>query len=265
MTFPPGLAPIALAVEATLFSAYVRGLKPLSLFLIAPVGSGKTELLSCYAHNKGIRLFNDFTAYGLCSTLNEVKAGIVRHILIPDVLRLTARSSTVRRQILATLNSLTEEGITRIETFNIRFSSMQPVRAGVIAAITTDEWRARRRSWMRIGFLSRAIPISYTLAPEDILRGEELIYSGKEAFKPIDLIFPEEPVDVEIPLNMKDKLKRIAYALAAVNRDETRFRSHKHVIAMTKSLALRAGRRSVVDEDIAVIGYDIKFEPRARG
>ena len=253
-TIAPGLRPAALAIELALYSAYVDdGSEKLSLLIVAPVGSGKTELLRSYAGNRGVALFNDFTAYGLYSLLNQIQAGLIKHVLVADLVRLTMRGPAVWHQILLTLNALIEEGITRVETFHVRFQSAVPVRAGVIAALTTDEWRARRRHWIRYGFLSRAVPISYHLAPEDVLRGEELIYEAREAFEPAKLDLPERPVKIAVPEEHVEPLKRLGRAIAAINRDETRFRSHKHVLAMAKASALRSGRTEVGEEDVRLL------------
>jgi hypothetical protein len=198
--------PIAYTVELALYSAYVEPYDPLSLLIIAPVGSGKTELLKAYSVNKGTLLYNDFTAFGLTTLLGQIQAGIVKHVMIADLVRLTARGNPVWHQILLSLNALIEEGITRIDTFHIRFQSPTPIKAGVIAALTTDEWKARRKQWIRLGFLSRAVPISYHLAPEDIQRGEEALYKAEQTFKPIPLKLPEKPLPIHVPEKLKEAL-----------------------------------------------------------
>lgn len=250
---PPGLLPAALAVELALFSAYLKGERPISLLIIAPVGSGKTELLEAYSENRGVALYNDFTSYGLTSLLSQIQAGIVKHVLVSDLLRLVARGPSVWTQILTTLNSLMEEGVRNIDTFFVRFHSPTPVRAGVIAALTTEEWKRRRDSWIRYGFLSRAVPISFMLAPEDVLRGEEAVYEGKQVFQKVRLEFPDSQAEVEVPEPQKGKLMRLGRILAAVNGDETRFRSQRHVLGMAKASALRAGRNRVEDEDVELL------------
>jgi hypothetical protein len=250
---PPGLLPIKHCVELALYSAYVKDVDPLSLLIIAPVGSGKTELLKAYAINRGVTFYNDFTSYGVYQLLSQIQAGLVRHVLVGDFVRLLARGKAVVREIVATLNALIEEGVQNIETFFVHFHSPKPVKAGVIAALTTEEWRLRRRQWIRMGFLSRALPVSYVLAPEDKLRGEGLIYEGREAFKPIELKLPSENIDIVVSESRKGDLKRLGRVLAAVNNDETGFRSHRHVIAMAKASALRQGRSKVNEEDISLL------------
>jgi hypothetical protein len=251
---PPGLLPVAYSVELAIYSAYTLPYDPLSLLIIAPVGSGKTELLKAYAEaNKGLCLYNDFTSYGLTSFLGQIQAGIVKHVMIADLVRLTARGNPVWHQILLSLKALIEEGVTRIDTFHIRFQSPTPVRAGVIAALTTDEWKARRKQWIRLGFLSRAVPISYHLAPEDIQRGEEALYKNQPTFKPIPLNLPEKPITVHVPEKLKQTLMKLGRILAAVNRDETRFRSHRHVLAMAKAAALHENRMEVSEEDMSLL------------
>jgi hypothetical protein len=250
---PPGLLPVKHCVELALYSAYVKDVDPLSLLIIAPVGSGKTELLKAYAVNKGVAFYNDFTSYGLYQLLAQIQVGLVRHVLVGDFVRLLARGKAVVREIVATLNALIEEGLQNVETFFIHFHSPKPVKAGVIAALTTDEWRLRRKQWIRMGFLSRALPVSYVLAPEDKLRGEGLIYDGEQAFKPVELKLPGENIDVAVPEPRKEDLKRLGRVLAAVNNDEIGFRSHRHVIAMAKASALRQGRGEVNEEDISLL------------
>ncbi len=250
---PPGLLPIAYSLELAIYSAYVEPYDPLSLLLIAPVGSGKTELLKAYSANKGLTLYNDFTAYGLLSLLGQIQVGMIRHVMVADLVRLTARGNPVWHQILLTLNALIEEGVQNIDTFHIRFHSPTPVKAGVIAALTTGEWKARRRQWIRLGFLSRAVPVSYHLAPEDIQRGEEAIYKAEQAFKPVKLNFPEKPIAVQVPEKLREALKRLGRVIAAVNRDETRFRSQRHILAMAKASALRNSRTEVAEEDLSLL------------
>jgi hypothetical protein len=251
--FPPGLLPIAYSVELAIYSGYLQPYDPLSLLIIAPIGSGKTELLKAYSLNKGVALFNDFTAYGLYTLLSQVQAGLVKHVLVADLIRLTMRGPAVWHQILLTLNALIEEGVQRIETFHVRFQSPQPIKAGVIAALTTEEWRLRRKQWIRYGFLSRAVPISYQLAPEDVVRGEESLYRGEKPFKPIQLNLPDKLVAVEVPDKHAEALKRLGRIIAAVNSDETRFRSHRHVLAMAKASAIRCGRTVVSEEDVSLL------------
>jgi len=62
---PPGLLPIAYCIELALYSGYVEPYDPLSLLVIAPIGSRKIELLKAHSENRGVILYNDFTAYGL--------------------------------------------------------------------------------------------------------------------------------------------------------------------------------------------------------
>jgi hypothetical protein len=250
---PPGLLPIKHCVELALYSAYVKDVDPLSLLVIAPVGSGKTELLKAYNVNRGVTFYNDFTSYGVYQLLSQIQAGLIRHVLLGDFVRLLARGKAVIREIVATLNALIEEGVQNIETFFVHFHSPKPVKAGVIAALTTEEWRLRRRQWIRMGFLSRALPVSYVLAPEDKLRGEGLIYNGEQPFNPIELKLPNETVNVTLTQKSKEALKRLGRVLAAVNNDETGFRSHKHIIAMAKASALRQGRSEVKEEDISLL------------
>ncbi|MEM0008004.1 MAG: hypothetical protein QXR89_07060 [Candidatus Bathyarchaeia archaeon] len=251
--FPPGLLPTAISVELALYSGYIEPYDPLSMLIIAPVGSGKTELLKAYAENRGVALYNDFTSYGLTGLLGQIQAGLIRHVMVADLVRLTARGNPVWHQILLTLNALMEEGVQNIDTFHIRFHSPTPVKAGVVAALTTDEWKARRKQWMRLGFLSRAVPISYHIAPEDIIRGEQALYKAEPAFKPVKVNLPEKPLSVNVPERHKEALMRLGRVIAAVNRDETRFRSHRHVIAMAKASALRENRTEVNEEDVKLL------------
>jgi len=72
-------------VKATLFSAYVKDEKPLSLLVVAKPESAKTEVLKKYRENKGIVYLTDCTAYGLTrDILPKAISGEVKHIVIAD-------------------------------------------------------------------------------------------------------------------------------------------------------------------------------------
>jgi len=102
-----------------------------------------------------------------------------------------------------------------------------------------------RKQWIRLGFLGRAVPVSYRLAPEDILRREERLYRGEAALKPVKLDLLDKPVRVAVPQGHAVALKRLGRVIAAVNQDEMRFRSHRHILVMAKASAIREGREEV--------------------
>ena len=73
---------------------------------------------------------------------------------------------------------------------------------------------------------------------------------GKPLFQPVKLKLHESQVEVSLSEHIKEQLKRLGRIIAAVNQDETRFRSHRHILAMAKASALRCGRTEVNEEDV---------------
>lgn len=145
------------------------------------------------------------------------------------------------------------------------------IKAGLITAIPPEPLWDRRRHWERIGFLSRAIPVSYSYKPstvcsileyiekEEHLREEVRKLNLPKEAKRIVLAYQFAKEIETINLSLRHKLTRYTHLYG--------FRLQKQLQTMAKSIALLMGKEEV-DEDekvieemkplIDFIGFDMK-------
>lgn len=73
-------------IEATLFMAYVKGERPLSVLTVAKPESGKTDLVLKIQRVGKVGFVTDVTAYGVINKYwNDIESGKVRHLIVPDL------------------------------------------------------------------------------------------------------------------------------------------------------------------------------------
>jgi len=63
------------------------------------------------------------------------------------------------------MNTLIEEGVGSIHTFAQHWDGKKFVKCGLITTITEPDLLRRSRRWYEMGFLSRAIPLTYGYSP----------------------------------------------------------------------------------------------------
>jgi len=150
-------------IRNVLITDFVKKTSPVSTLIVAPPERDKSNTVIKF-RGKTILTLNDLTAYGL---MKEIQKRIVNgrcelgHLIIPDLTRLTARSRTVRKELVTTLQILMAEGMKGIHTFNINVDFKEPLKMGLIACITRRDLNDHRTVWSKIGFLSRFIPFSF--------------------------------------------------------------------------------------------------------
>ena len=119
-------------VELVLKSGYIKNADPLSLIISAPVGSGKTEIISQYRNCQGVLYISEATAYGIKSQyLEDIKSGNIRHIIIGDLLTPLSKQKKTRDDFIAFFNSLIEEGIISVHTYAQHWDSKKSVKCGL--------------------------------------------------------------------------------------------------------------------------------------
>jgi len=235
-------------VRAVLFSAYVRGEKPLSLLIVAKPESAKTAILKKYRENKGVVYLTDCTAYGLThNILPKVVSGEVKHIMIADLITPLSKSTKTRQAFVAFLNNLIEEGVAKITTYATVWE--KEVNCGLIAAITDEALKDGRRDWAKMGFLSRMLLFTYSYPISLVTRiFESLIGDKSTVIEPVPLNFPNGSVDIDIPREIAEKLIPISVKIGESMRLHG-FRFFLNARALLKALALMKGKRMVSDEE----------------
>jgi len=238
------LEPLETVVKATMYSAYVKGEKRLSLLIVAKPECGKTAVLKKYKDNKGLIYATDCTAYGLTrDVLPKIVSGEVHHILIADLITPLSKTSKTRQSFIAFLNNLIEEGVAKMSTYATMWD--REAKCGLITAVTDDEFRDGRHHWAKMGFLSRMFVFSYSYPISTVHRVFESIIDDSIGYEEkVELNFPKELVDVNIPKGITRELKPTSMQIgASMNLHGFRFLLNSKTLL--KSLALMKGRSKV--------------------
>lgn len=226
-------------IKLVLYSSYIYGEKPLSLFIISRVGMGKSELLKKFKLTDNIILCSDITYSGIIELIKNNPS--LKHIIIPDFIKITMRKKSTTDNFISILNDLTEEGLFEIRMQNMK-ENFKGRTVGIITATTSDSWESNKSKWEDIGFSSRMLKISYSHSKktkEDIFnyiyeRGY-LKESKKEKIK-----FPKNPVKITLSSELSKQLKK----------ETTTYRSQKQMQLLALSSALIRNSKKVEQQDI---------------
>lgn len=239
-------------VKTTLWTAYVEGEQPQSLFILSQVEGGKSFLTTQFRGNDGIICPHDATAYGI---INDYKDELVnekiKHFIFPEFVFPLARKKETVSTFIAFINGLIEEGIDTINTYATSFRLDKPIKAGVIACLAKSEFGWRKSYWIKMGFLSRFLLVSYSYSDRAEKAIFEAIFTGKKDINPISLKFQKGAVILppDIASSLNPKAKEIAKAMSIPKVAEIAgFRAQQHLQRMIKALALSRGK-NVVDKD----------------
>lgn len=234
-------------IRTILFSGYVAGEKPVSVMFIGKVGIGKSEILKEFNYNDNIAFFTDVTYMGLIKLLEEQKE--VRHIVIPDFLKITMKKKSTTDNILSCFNAGIEEGIDKISMMG-RSYDFKGKKFGLISATTKNSFIQREKTWKSMGFLSRMLIVSYDYTEKTIQEIFEYIYK-REYLK-------ENRVQLEIPIrNIEVNLTK--QQAKQLKDKDTDFRKQKQFQTLVMARAILSNRTKVLQKDIDEINRFKKF------
>jgi len=222
-------------------TGYLVGDKPVSLMIIGKVGIGKSELIKKFEVINNIAFFTDVTYMGIIGLLKDNKD--VRHVVIPDFLKLTMKRGSTSDNIISVLNSLIEEGLFEISLFGVK-EDFKGKQVGLITATTKSSYEQHYKKWNNMGFLSRMLKVSFSYEQETIKKIFDYIHTGKYS--------DDKNEKIEMPIrNYKIKLKP---SLSKKLQDKnTTFRSLKILRTLVKANALLNDREEVILDDIKEI------------
>lgn len=251
-------------IELVLYSGHIKHEKAVSLILIAPPEAGKSSLLKKFRRNDGIAYVTDATAFGLTRDyLENIKDGLVKHIIIPDLLVPMSKAPHTRESFITFMNGLIEEGIAAASTYEVKIKfekDSTPINCGLMTSITEDVFNDKRRGWNKLGFISRTLPVSYNYSKEFLMALLDN-YVIKQKYKKEDYIslkFPSSQVDVKMDekyaKEMVDKTKIVAEGMKIYG-----IRLAREFIVLTKASALSNGREEVIQEDVDLLKYLLYF------
>lgn len=237
-------------IRTALFTGYVADEKPLSIMFVADVGSGKSEILNSFRINDNIAFFTDVTYMGLIKLLEENKE--VRHIVIPDFLKITMKKKSTTENITSCFNAMMEEGLDKISMMGQSFD-FKGKKAGLITATTRGSFDQYKKRWKSMGFLSRMLIVSFGYTDETIKEIFDYIYKreylNNSKLKRENL--PIRNIDVKFPPQLAKKLKD----------KNTDFRRQKQLQTLAMARALMDNRPvlEVTEEDIKKVNEFKRF------
>lgn len=257
-------------VKYSIASAYVKDEVPVSIMVISEIEAGKSMVLSKFAQVPSVIFQTDFTRYGLLKEwLPALQRKTKRTVIVSDIVALMETKNQVGRgALVGFLNSLVEEGISNIQTFNLSYEFKEPLRCNIIigAPKTVVDDRRRWRGWANVGFVSRLLPITYRYSQDIVTEILEYVYKLNYRDEiPTDLVLPEEDVAIKMSPSLSKELSAITQQIAkAVGTYGFRIQRQAQTLAMARALLL--GRDEVVPEDVQRINQllawaNLKFEP----
>lgn len=255
-------------IQAVLASGRVRDANPLSLLVVAPVECGKTSLIRKWCL-KADNVFytTDATAYGIIKGTNFLRDFAERkltHIVVPDLLTCLGRKYDTVRTFIHFMNSLIEEGVVDLHTYAVSLSGKIEARAGLITAIPPKAFMDNRRNWAEIGFLSRALPLSYTYSVSTQVEILNFIKEEKHLRETLHkLKLPKRPKKIILPRDMADRIEPYAHLLAGTYSTKFYklygFRYQRQLQTLAKAIALCAEKNEVDDECIQKLEEMLDF------
>jgi hypothetical protein len=276
-----GMEPIMDSVELTLWTAYVKHERTVSLLILAKPESGKTELLKKYRKNNGTISRRRFTAYGIIRDLKEGriavlfdKSKILGHFLIYDLRMLWGYKHNTVESNMDFLDGFTEEGLQPESSYAINpddLNGYEGLKGGIIAGInphgffTPSGKRTIKKNLLKGGFFSRNVIASYNITGNLLQKIFNSIVEGKyrcnkDFVNLIAIDFPSKRRKVAISAKHMRKLQDIAGdVLTELQEDLAEeykgIRLFKSLVALAKASALREGRTRVERQDIERIRF----------
>jgi hypothetical protein len=188
---------------------------------------------------------------------------VLTHVVIPDFLTCISRKQDTVRSFISFLSALIEDGVVNINTYATHIEGTIMAKAGIITAITPDAFKDRRHRWGRIGFLSRALPVSYDYKK----RTQEEIFGfiqNQKYLKGIveKLDLPQKPKKILLPTPLAQEIEPYAKSLAKDQSDIQRlygFRYQMQLQTFVKAIALLEGKEKVDRECIAEMERLLEF------
>lgn len=241
-------------MNLAILTGRIKNAKPISMLLIADTETGKTQILEVFMNLKPVIWANDLSAHVI---VDEVAPAVEKgktHILIPDFLKVLGHQKMVTRNTMTMLNSIMEEGLKNVMFYGTRKEFKEPVRCGIIAAMTKDAYNSREKYWSSIGFVGRCIPVSFSYSDDTKLKIHQHIREGFPT-KAIEIITGKQ-MKVEIPSGIAEKVQDLAITRTPFS---TGFRLHKQLRSLLQAHALFCGRSKVKKEDYEEIRRLSKF------
>jgi hypothetical protein len=245
-----GLEKITKFLQICLNSASIKGEKPLSILLVAPVSSGKTTTIKQFKKNKNVLITTDSTAYGILKNYEkELKNREISYIFIPDLLNALSRKKQTAEQLILFINSSSEDGLFPSKTYGMDTREyIEPF--GWVLCITKDAFKKKYKFLENIGFISRFFVIEYSYNLEQINTILEDIMNETILITP-DIRLKPCKVKKDIKGNKEIFKQLLVYSkLLSRNENAEILRTQKKLQTFLKASAYTRGDCEVKQQDL---------------
>jgi hypothetical protein len=239
------------ACKLAILSAFIKKERPVSLILLAPPESGKSEILKKFAFVSSVKISSDFNIHHFADYCTEYQMGLKRTLIFPDFLKVVKKKYSAQVNAMGYINAITEEGW--VGKLPLGQTVNSPIVGNVLTGLTEDELRDKRFKWTRLGFLSRFVPLSYKYKDETktLIRQyiKDRLYRKDD---PYDFTVPKSEVDVMLPNAIANKIEGIVLHIS----EETNllgFRLQRQLQTLALANALSCQRTVVTEDDFKVI------------
>jgi hypothetical protein len=161
------------------------------------------------------------------------------------------------------MTALIEEGVVNLNTYATQLQGRVPVRAGFITAITPDSFKDKRHQWARIGFLSRALPVSFDYKQSTRVKILSYIQKQRHLEEELEKFkLPKKSRVIELSLKMARKIEPYALSLRDEHSQYQKvygFRYQKQLQTLAKAIALINGKEEVDKECMDELGELANF------
>jgi len=230
-------------IALALASGHIEGEKPLSLMLVSDrPESGKTEVVLEFTYTKpegSIVYVTDITAYGLWRDLaKSVRGGALKHIIIPEMITPLNKGIATANHFVSTLQTLIEDGV-----FGIHTGFLKPIEGGgntvgVVGCLPRTTYNSHRNSWRLSGFLSRFLIATYKQGDDTVDAVFKSIRAGTYLTETkIQLVFPDEPIAIDIPENVAQLCEDLAVSITAEARARGELYGYREVKNIRRMVA----------------------------
>lgn len=243
--------PLLELLRAVIWTGVLADDDPVSVVLIAPQESAKTEMLKLFRGTRSLEYFSDATSYGLFEFKGEIEKEKLRHIVILDLVRIMAHPRVTSERTIQTIASLIEDGqMTVADAGGVswRNESLKLPRIGAMMGVTPEIYYRRRKMFRDTGFMSRFLPVQFTYSADTSKKVHMAIRTGQKKPDPIPIALPEKRLKANIPENIG---KLIQHSAADLGTQESTwgFRWHRAIRALIKAKAVSDGRFNVEERD----------------
>jgi len=251
-------------IKLTLQTAYIKNTEtPTNLLLIAKPESAKTKAMEQFKIEGTFTTNNITQAVVLSKILPMIENQGLKHLIIPDFLNAIEKDYTTRKGFLNLMKTLIEEGVTSLDTFNMRTNKVYkpPIKVGLITGITTDSfyghydtseqrWRGGvRYEWKAMGLLSRFISFSYDYELSKIHRVYKFIEREEQLDKTLKQSIKRRMIDVKGNPELFSQFEILSYQIGQ-DVGGYGFRVLRNLQTLAKANAVLNDRTEVAQDDI---------------